>query len=100
MKHELGKAQTSNPTTFSTKRYDGGRNNCGTSSRILRNDDARASLEPFWSPDTKNVTKGLQLIWPQEEERKAKWGNTVAGLGTTVIKRMGECNSSPCRVYG
>lgn len=49
----IGKAfqeQTSNPTTFSTNIITGGFEVCDINSRILRNENARASSDCFWRP--------------------------------------------------
>lgn len=43
--------QTSKPTTFSTNNISGGFNIDGINSRIVRNDNARASAEPFCNPE-------------------------------------------------
>ena len=42
--------RTSNPTTFSIKSISGAWDNCGISSRMLRNENNRVSFQSFWRP--------------------------------------------------
>lgn len=68
---------TSKPTTFSTNNIWGGLVVCGISSRILRNEDARASPECFWRPNQKLLVFTIQHIYLQK--RRVMWYSDSKG---------------------